>query len=67
MIPLLLVMAAGPLMAWKRAGPGAVLRRLAVSLVCRRGGGGRGRGERRRAVGRDARHGARRLGGWRAC
>ncbi|MCE2483720.1 MAG: heme lyase CcmF/NrfE family subunit, partial [Alphaproteobacteria bacterium] len=34
MIPLLLVMAAGPLMAWKRAGPGAVLRRLALSLVC---------------------------------
>ncbi len=33
MIPLLLVMAAGPLMAWKRAGPGAVLRRLALSLL----------------------------------
>ena len=33
MIPLLLVMAAGPLMAWKRAGPGAVLRRLAFSLL----------------------------------
>ena len=33
MIPLLLMMAAGPLMAWKRAGPGAVLPRLAISLV----------------------------------
>ena len=33
MIPLLLMMAAGPLMAWKRAGPGAVLRRLGVSLA----------------------------------
>ena len=37
MIPLLLMMAAGPLMAWKRAGPGAVLPRLAVSLVCAAG------------------------------
>ena len=33
MIPLLLMMAAGPLMAWKRSGPGAVLPRLAISLV----------------------------------
>ena len=33
MIPLLLMMAAGPLMAWKRAGPGAVLPRLAISLA----------------------------------
>ena len=33
MIPLLLVMAAGPLLAWKRAGLGVVLRRLAVSLL----------------------------------
>ena len=33
MIPLLLMMAVGPLMAWKRAGPGAVLPRLAISLV----------------------------------
>ena len=37
MIPLLLVMAAGPLMAWKRAGAGAVLRRLAVSLAAAAG------------------------------
>ena len=33
MIPLLLMMAAGPLMAWKRAGAGAVLPRLAVPLL----------------------------------
>ena len=33
MIPLLLVMAAGPLAAWKRAGAGGVLRRLALSLA----------------------------------
>ncbi|CAI8055279.1 Cytochrome c-type biogenesis protein CycK, partial [Geodia barretti] len=33
MIPLLLMMAVGPLMAWKRAGPGAVLPRLAISLI----------------------------------
>ena len=33
MIPLLLMMAAGPLMAWKRAGAGVVLPRLAISLA----------------------------------
>ena len=33
MIPLLLMMAAGPLMAWKRAGAAAVLRRLALALL----------------------------------
>ena len=67
MIPLLLMMAAGPLMAWKRAGPGAVLPRLAISLVVAGRGGGSCRGIRRRAVGRGARHGARRLGGGLAC
>ena len=37
MIPLLLVMAAGPLMAWKRAGARALLRRLLVPLAAAAG------------------------------